>query len=74
MKALEKTFFLTLLQLLVGKWLVSAAAFFVFEEVPDSFTLIGAAVIVLASFYITRREVILRRTIRAVDEVPDAKV
>lgn len=40
--------------------LISIAGYFMFDEVPDQATVIGAALIIAATLYIARREAILR--------------
>ena len=41
--------------------ILGAAAYLIWDEVPDTFTVIGASVIILASLYIARREAVLAR-------------
>lgn len=41
--------------------LVGLAAYWLFDEVPDEFTLLGAIIIIAATFYIARREAVLRK-------------
>ena len=41
--------------------LVGLAAFFIFSETPDGPTLLGAGIIISATFYIARREAVLSR-------------
>ncbi|MCP5075487.1 MAG: DMT family transporter [Rhodobacteraceae bacterium] len=42
--------------------LVGIAGYFLFAETPDTATLVGAAIIIGATFYIARREAALRKT------------
>lgn len=45
--------------------LIGLAAYWLFDEVPDRATLIGAVIIIAATFYIARREAQLRKVAKA---------
>lgn len=49
---------------------IAVAAYFVFGEVPDAWTVTGAGVIIASTFYIARREAVLSKVLQAESPPP----